>query len=61
MQITFFCLYNHCLIKGLVKDNIDELLDYGHKNGLKILLESHTRAEFENSLKTEADIVRYKQ
>lgn len=42
--------------KGLVKE-IDELLDYGHKNGLKILLESHTRAEFENSLKTEADIL----
>ncbi len=42
--------------QGLVKE-IDELLDYGHKNGLKILLESHTRAEFENSLKTEADIL----
>jgi len=42
--------------QGLVKE-IDEILDYGHKNGLKILLESHTRAEFENSLKTEADIL----
>lgn len=42
--------------QGVVKE-IDELLDYGHKNGLKILLESHTRAEFENSLKTEADIL----
>jgi len=42
--------------QGLVKE-IDELLDYGHKNGLKILLESHTRAEFENSLKTEADVL----
>jgi indole-3-glycerol phosphate synthase len=42
--------------QGSVKE-IDELLDYGHKNGLKILLESHTRAEFENSLKTEADIL----
>jgi indole-3-glycerol phosphate synthase len=42
--------------QGLVKE-IDELLDYGHKNGLKILLESHTRAEFGNSLKTEADIL----
>ena len=42
--------------QGLVKE-IDELLDYGHKNGLKILLESHTGAEFENSLKTEADIL----
>jgi len=42
--------------QGLVKE-IDELLDYGHKNGLKILLESHTRTEFENSLKTQADIL----
>ena len=42
--------------QGLVKE-IDELLDYGHKNGLKILLESHTRTEFENSLKTDADIL----
>jgi len=42
--------------QGFVKE-IDELLDYGHKNGLKILLESHTIAEFENSLKTGADIL----
>jgi indole-3-glycerol phosphate synthase len=42
--------------QGFVKE-IDELLDYGHKNGLKILLESHTREEFQNSLKTEADIL----
>ena len=38
-------------------DNLDDLIEYGHRNGLKILLESHTRAEFENSLKTEADVL----
>jgi indole-3-glycerol phosphate synthase len=36
---------------------IDELIEYGHKNSLKILLESHTMKEFENSLKTKADIL----
>src|SRR3989304_275683 len=42
--------------QGFVKE-IDELIEYGHKNSLKILLESHTGKEFENSLKTEADIL----
>jgi len=38
-------------------NNLDELIEYGHKNGLKILLESHTKTEFGNSLKTDADIL----
>ena len=38
-------------------NEIDELIDYSHKNGLKILLESHTKDEFQNSLKTNADIL----
>lgn len=42
--------------QGLINE-IDELIDYGHKNSLKILLESHTGLEFENSLKTKADIL----
>jgi indole-3-glycerol phosphate synthase len=42
--------------QGFINE-IDELIDYAHKNNLKILLESHTRIEFENSLKTEADIL----
>ena len=37
--------------------NMDKLIDYGHENGLKILLEVHTKTEFENALKTDADIV----
>ncbi|WP_268542842.1 indole-3-glycerol phosphate synthase TrpC [Candidatus Nitrosotenuis cloacae] len=36
---------------------IDEFVDYGHKNGLKVLVESHTKEEFQNSLKTEADMI----
>jgi len=42
--------------QGFVPE-IDELIEYGHKNSLKILLESHTKKEFENSLKTKADIL----
>lgn len=38
-------------------NEIDEFIGYSHKKGLKVLLESHTRNEFENSLKTQADIL----
>ena len=37
--------------------DIDEFINYGHKQGLEILLEVHTKEEFENALKTEADII----
>ncbi|MCV0400741.1 MAG: indole-3-glycerol-phosphate synthase [Nitrosopumilus sp.] len=36
---------------------IDDFIDYGHKQGLQILLEVHTRKELENALKTEADLI----
>lgn len=36
---------------------IDEFISYGHKQGLKVLVEAHTESEFANSLKTDADIV----
>ncbi len=42
--------------QGFLKE-IDEFIDHGHKNGLKILLEVHTKQEFENALKTEADLI----
>ena len=42
--------------QGFLKD-IDEFIDYGHKKGLEILLEVHTKQEFENALKTEADLI----
>jgi indole-3-glycerol phosphate synthase len=41
---------------GQLKE-IDEFIGYGHKNGLKVLVESHTKEEFENSLKTSADLI----
>ncbi len=37
--------------------DIDDFIDYGHKQGLNVLLEVHTREEFQNALKTEADII----
>ena len=39
-------------------NEIDEFVDYGHKKGLKILLEVHTESEFKNALKTNADLIR---
>ena len=37
--------------------DIDEFIGYGHKQGLNILLEVHTKEEFQNALKTDADII----
>jgi indole-3-glycerol phosphate synthase len=42
--------------QGYLKE-IDEFIDYGHKQGLDVLLEVHTKEEFQNALKTEADII----
>ncbi len=42
--------------QGYLKE-IDEFICYGHKQGLEILLEVHTKQEFQNALKTEADII----
>ena len=38
-------------------NEIDEFIDYGHKKGLKILLEVHTENEFKNALETNADLI----
>ena len=45
-------LFDH----GFLKD-IEGFIKYGHKKGLKILLEVHTRQEFQNALKTESDLI----
>ncbi|NNM36441.1 MAG: indole-3-glycerol-phosphate synthase [Nitrosopumilus sp.] len=37
--------------------DIDEFIDYGHKQGLQILLEVHTKQELENALQTKADLI----
>ena len=42
--------------KKFLKD-IDEFIEYGHKLGLEVLLEIHTREEFTNALNTNADII----
>ncbi|MGI0008635.1 MAG: indole-3-glycerol phosphate synthase TrpC [Nitrosopumilaceae archaeon] len=42
--------------KKLATD-IDELISYAHKKGLMVLLESHTKKEFVNSTKTDADLL----
>ena len=42
--------------QGFLRD-IDEFIKYGHKKGLKILLEVHTKQEFQNALKTESDLI----
>jgi len=52
----YFLLIQSLFDQGFLKD-IDELIEYGHKNGLKILLEAHTKTEFENSLRTKADLI----
>lgn len=42
--------------QGFLKE-IEEFIEYGHKKGLKILLEVHTKQELENALETKADII----
>lgn len=37
--------------------DIDEFISYAHKKNLLVLLESHTRKEFTDSIKTKADIL----
>ena len=56
MGADYFLLIQALFDNGFVNE-IDELIDYGHKNDLKILLESHTKMEFDNALKTDADII----
>ena len=42
--------------KKMAKD-IDEFISYSHKKGLMVLLESHTKKEFANSVQTDADLL----
>lgn len=42
--------------KKLVTD-IDEFISYAHKKGLMVLVESHTKKEFINSTRTDADLL----
>jgi len=56
MGADYFLLIQALFDNSFVS-NMDKLIDYGHEKGLKILLEAHTKTEFENALKTDADIV----
>ena len=42
--------------QGFLKE-IDEFIEYTHKKELKILLEVHTKQEFQNALMTKADLI----
>jgi len=52
----YFLLIQSIFDKGLVND-IDGMIDYGHNLGLKVLIEAHTKQEFDNSCNTSADII----
>ena len=52
----YFLLIQSLYDKKMVP-NMEELIEYGHKNGLKVLVEAHTVQEFENACNTSADIV----
>jgi len=56
MGADYFLLIQSIFDKKLVRD-MDELIDYGHKNGLKVLVEAHTTEEFENACNTHTDII----
>lgn len=56
MGADYILLIQSLFDQKYLKD-IDEFIDYSQKNGLKVLLEVHTRNELENAQKTKADII----
>jgi indole-3-glycerol phosphate synthase len=56
MGADYFLLIQSIFDKKMVIE-MDELIEYGHKKGVKVLVEAHTSEEFENACKTDADIV----
>ena len=56
MGADYFLLIQSLFDKKLIPD-MDELIDYGHKNGLKVLVAAHTLEEFDNASNTNADII----
>ena len=52
-----FMLLIQSLFDQRFLSEIDEFIGYGHKQGLEILLEVHTNQEFQNALKTNADLI----
>ena len=56
MGADYILLIQSLFDQGFLKE-IDEFIEYAHKKELKILLEVHTKQEFENALKTDADLI----
>ena len=56
MGADYFLLIQSLFDKKIVPD-MEELIDYGHKNGLKVLVEAHPLEEFANASNTDADII----
>lgn len=56
MGADYVLLIQSLFDSGVLKE-IDEFIGYMHKNGLKVLVEAHTKTEFENALKTDADMI----
>ncbi len=56
MGADYFLLIQSLFDQNYLKE-IDEFVAYGQKKGLKVLIEAHTKTEFENALKTEADLI----
>lgn len=52
----FILLIQSLFDQGFLKE-IDEFINYAHKKGLQILLEVHTKQEFQNALDTKADLI----
>jgi len=56
MGADYILLIQSLFDQGFLK-GIDEFINYSHKNGLKVLLEVHTKKELENATETEADLI----
>lgn len=56
MGADYMLLIQSIFDQNYLKD-IEEFISYGHKKGLNVLVEAHTKTEFENALKTGADLV----
>jgi len=56
MGADYFLLIQSLFDKKMVPD-MEELVDYGHKNDLKVIVEAHTLEEFDNASNTNADII----
>lgn len=56
MGADFILLIQSLFDQNYLKD-IDEFITYSHKKNLQVLLEVHTRQEFENALNTKADLI----